>query len=88
MKTISQIINEQIVSNPIVSDEEMNELKNPLSENEIFDDSLFDEEINLIDKLAKQYALTENRTDFINRVNNAITKLRIMNEQKCNNTDS
>lgn len=88
MKTISQIINVQIASNPIVSDEEMNELKGPLSENEIFDDTLFEEEINLIDKLAKKYALKENKTDFINRVNKAISELRLINEQKCNNKDS
>lgn len=88
MKTISQIIDEQIATNPIVSDEEMNELHRPLSEKEIFDDTLLDEEIALIDELATKFALRENKADFTKRVKTAITELRMINEQKCNNKNS
>lgn len=88
MKTISQIIDKQIAINPIVTDEEMEELNTPLTEEEIFDDTLLEEEVALIDELAKKFALRENKADFTKRVKLAIGELHRLNEQKCNNKDS
>lgn len=84
----SQIIDEQIATNPIVSDEEMIELQRPLAENEVFDDTLLEEEVNLIDELAMKYALKDNEADFTKRVKKALANLRLLNEQRCHNKDS
>ena len=88
MKTISQLIDEQVKSNPLVTEEEMAEIKTPLNESEICDWKSLEEEVQIIDELAKKYALIESKAQFNQRVNNALTKRRKLNEQTRHNKNS
>lgn len=88
MKNISQLIDEQVKSNPLVTEEEMAEIKTPLNESEICDWESLEEEVQIIDELAKKYALIESKAQFNQRVNNALAKRRKLNEQTRHNKNS
>ena len=88
MKNISQLIDEQVKSNPLVTEEEMAEIKTPLNESEICDWESLEEEVQIIDELAKKYALIESKAQFNQRVNNALTERRKLNEQTRHNKNS
>ena len=88
MKNISQLIDEQVKSNPILTEEEMAEISTPLNESEICDWKSLEEEVQIIDELAKKYALIESEEQFNQRVNNALAKRRKLNEQTRHNKNS
>ena len=88
MKNISQLIDEQVKSNPLVTEEEMAEIKTPLNESKICDWESLEEEVQIIDELAKKYALIESKAQFNQRVNNALAKRRKLNEQTRHNKNS
>lgn len=60
----------------------MAEIKTPLDDSEICDWKSLEEEVQIIDELAKKYALIESKEQFHQRVNNALNKHRKLKEQR------